>query len=194
LICLNQRRGWRAQKEGGLHRFGEEYAMKSLVIYDTSYGNTSRVAFAIAKGLGDDAAAIEVEKLGPEHLTGLTLLVVGSPTQGGRPTASMQEWLKSLPDQTVRAAAFDTRLRGGWVQRSALDFVGYAAPRIAKALRKKGCNIIDEPQGFIVTAGEGPLAAGELERASTWGATLKAQVSASADPEAVAYDTSGPSR
>jgi flavodoxin len=29
--------------------------MKTLVIYDTSYGNTSRVAEAIARGLGGGA-------------------------------------------------------------------------------------------------------------------------------------------
>ena len=89
--------------------------MKSLVVYDTSYGNTSLVAAAIAKGLGGDAIAIEVEKLGPEHLAGLVLVVVGSPTQAGRPTASIEQWLASLPAQLVYAAAFDTRLAGGWL-------------------------------------------------------------------------------
>ena len=159
--------------------------MKSLVVYDTSYGNTSLVAAAIAKGLGGDAIAIEVEKLGPEHLAGLVLLVVGSPTQAGRPTASIEQWLASLPAQPVDAAAFDTRLAGGWLARTALDLIGYAAPRIARALRRKGCTMLDEPQGFVVTSGEGPLAAGELERATAWGAALRAQA-ISTDARAVA--------
>ena len=157
--------------------------MKALVVYDTSYGNTSRVAEAIAKGLGGNATAIEVESLRPEHLADVGLLVVGSPTQGGRPTASIREWIQTLPDQTLRAAAFDTRLSGGWLQRTALDLVGYAATHIEGALRKKGCIIIDDAQGFVVSAGEGPLAAGELERAAAWGATLQARVGET--PEAV---------
>jgi flavorubredoxin len=163
--------------------------MKTLVIYDTSYGNTSRVAEAIARGLGD-ATAIEVEKLGPEHLIGIRLLVVGSPTQGGRPTAAIHEWLQALPALAVSAVAFDTRLRGGWLQRTALDLVGYAAPRIARALQQKGCTIIDEPKGFIVGASEGPLVAGELERASAWGAMLKAQLGSPAEVPATNYHVS----
>lgn len=152
--------------------------MKYLVVYDTSYGNTSRIAWAIARGLGEEGGVIEVEKLGPDHLVGLSLLVVGSPTQSGRPTGSIESWLKSLPHQAVPAAAFDTRLSGGWLQRATLGLFGYAAPRIAKILQRKGCTLIDEPQGFIVSAGQGPLLAGELERAVAWGATLKAQLPA----------------
>jgi flavorubredoxin len=164
--------------------------MKALVIYDTSYGNTSLIAEAIARGLGADTTTIEVEKLGPEHFIGVGLLVVGSPTQGGRPTVSIQEWLSALPVQAIRAAAFDTRLRGGWLQRAALDMIGYAAPRIANVLRKKGCTVVDEPQGFVVAAGEGPLAAGELERAAAWGATLRAQVGSTAEATTASYNAS----
>ena len=152
--------------------------MRSLVVYDTAFGNTTRIAWAIARGLGQDAAVMEVENLGPDHLAGLSLLVVGSPTQAGRPTGSIETWLKALPHLTVRAAAFDTRLSGGWLRRATLGLAGYAAPRIARALQRRGCTLIDEPQGFIVTAGDGPLLAGELERATAWGATLKARTPA----------------
>lgn len=95
---------------------------------------------------------------------------------------SIQQWLESLPRQPGRAAAFDTRLGGkdaGWPKRAALDLIGYAAPRIGRALVAKCWTLVDEPQGFVVSAGEGPLLVGELERASAWGATLKAQVATS---------------
>jgi len=165
-------------------------SIKTLVVYDTSYGNTSRIAEAIATGLEGDTAAIKVERLSPDQLAGVGLLVVESPTQGGRPTGSIQEWLRALPDQAIRAAAFDTRLRGGWLERAALDLVGYAAPHIADALRKKGCAVVDAPQGFVVSAGAGPLVASELERATVWGATLRAQIGPPPEPEMGTYNAS----
>lgn len=157
--------------------------MKHLVVYDTSYGNTARIAAAVAQGLGGDAAAIEVETLHAEHLADVELLVVGSPTQSGKPTPSLQQWIESLPRRSIRAAAFDTRLGGtdtGWLKRLALDLVGYAAPRIAHGLAARGCILIDEPMGFIVSAGDGPLQDGELARATAWGATMLAQMQAAA--------------
>ena len=71
--------------------------MKYLVVYDTAYGNTAAVAAAIREGLGADASAREVETLKPEDMKGVDLLVVGSPTQGGRPTGSTMDWVQSLP-------------------------------------------------------------------------------------------------
>jgi flavodoxin I len=156
--------------------------MKYLVVYDTSYGNTAQVAAAIKEGLGTDAAALEVEKLGPDHLKGVELLVVGSPTQGGRPTQSMQDWLQTLPFvHESRAAVFDTRLGGQdttWILKALMGTIGFAAPRIARRLVSKGYTMLGEPRGFIVTAKEGPLAGGELDQARAWGRQLLTQVKA----------------
>jgi flavodoxin I len=153
-----------------------EIQMKYLVVYDTSYGNTARIAVAIRDGLGVGAQAIEVEKLGPEDLQGVQLLVVGSPTQGGRPTRSIEDWLQTLPFvHESSAAAFDTRLGGqdaSWLTRTLLGTVGFAAPRIARSLAGKGHTIIGESKGFIVAGKEGPLQNGELERAKAWGGEL----------------------
>jgi hypothetical protein len=49
---------------------------------------------------------------------------------------------------------------------------GYAAPRIARALEKKGGNLAAPPEGFFVEDKEGPLKAGELERAAGWAKEL----------------------
>ena len=57
--------------------------MKALIIYDSFFGNTERVAQAIATALSDraDVTARRVGDVRPEHLTGLDLLIVGSPTR-----------------------------------------------------------------------------------------------------------------
>jgi hypothetical protein len=163
--------------------------MKALVICDTPHGNSSHVAEAIAVSLGD-VTAIEVEKFGPEHLIDVGGRVVGSPTQGGRPTVSSEERLRALPALAVPAAALDPRLRAGWFPSTGIDLAGYAAPCMARALDKKGCAIIDEPQGFVVAGGGGPLAAGELERVSAWVATLRAQLGSPTELTATAYHAS----
>jgi hypothetical protein len=73
---------------------------------------------------------------------------------------------------------FDTRLGPedvGLGLRLLMNVIGYAAPRIAKALVAKGYTLVGEPKGFIVTGKEGPLADGELDRARNWGADLARQ-------------------
>ena len=94
------------------------------------------------------------------------LLIVGSPTHGGRPTDAIQDLLNKVPAsalQGTNVAAFDTRLSTKWVR-----IFGYAAPRIAGKLKKKGGILIGTPEGFFVKGTEGPLTEGELERAAGW--------------------------
>ena len=57
--------------------------MRALVVHDTSYGNTTKIAEAIRAGLGGDAKAREVETLDIESHARFDLYVVGSPTQEG---------------------------------------------------------------------------------------------------------------
>lgn len=150
--------------------------MKHLVVYDTSFGNTAKVAAAISAGLGAGAEAREIETLGPGDLSDVDLLVVGSPTQAGRPTQSMEDWLRKLPSEPVRnIALFDTRIGSpsvGLGLRLLVEVIGYAAPRMAKALKAKGYLLVGAPEGFLVTGKEGPLADGEIERARAWGEEL----------------------
>lgn len=61
---------------------------------------------------------------------------------------------------------FDTRL--------SYPFAGGAAPRIARGLRRLGYTIAAKPEGFLVSAADGPMRAGELDRARRWAAGLAA--------------------
>ncbi|HCJ65835.1 MAG TPA: flavodoxin [Elusimicrobia bacterium] len=142
--------------------------MKALVIYDTLYGNTEQIAQTIGSAFSPlkEVEVVRVNKLNPKQLTGLKLLIIGSPTHGGRPTPVMQSFLKQLPDSIlkgVNVSAFDTRLTARWVA-----IFGYAAGRIAETLKKKGGNLIASPEGFFVKGKKGPLKDGELERAASW--------------------------
>jgi flavodoxin len=146
--------------------------MNSLVIYDSKFGNTKRVAEKVGVVLA--APAINVSEVGPESIAGLDLLVLGSPTQGGRPTQAIQEFLRQLPADAlrgVRVAAFDTRINSrdhGPFLRVLTGVIGYAAGRMTSSLESHGGTAATKPEGFIVEDTEGPLEEGEEERASAW--------------------------
>ena len=157
--------------------------MTGLVVYDSVYGNTERIARAIGAALDGEIRA--VASVSAEDVQGCSMLVVGSPTQGGRPTAPIADLLKRLPPDSIRGrgvAAFDTRMSAadsGFAMRLLLRVLDYAAPRIAKVLRAKGGNLLAEPEGFLVEGKEGPLKEGEEERAAAWARSLKAAVAGS---------------
>jgi len=107
-------------------------------------------------------------------LEGIDLLIVGSPTQGFRATKPIQRFIEGVPAHALKGtdvAAFDTRIPASDVGaglRLLMKMGGYAAPRIANALKKKGGNLAAPPEGFFVKDKEGPLKEGEAERAADW--------------------------
>jgi flavodoxin len=151
--------------------------MKALVIYDSTFGNTAQIAQAIGGALGsqEEVAIRQATTVQPEQLTGVNLLVVGSPTQGFRPTAAITKFLKEVAGQGlkgVQVAAFDTRISKSDIKSPLFRFIidkgGYAAKRIANQLQQSGAELVVSPEGFFVEGKEGPLKAGERERAAEW--------------------------
>lgn len=160
--------------------------MKAMVVYDSAFGNTEKVAQAIGQALGspEDVEVIRVSEVEPERLAGLTYLIVGSPTQKFRPLGTITRFLAGIPDKGligIKVAAFDTRMTQANVDqvRILAFFVrifGYAAKPIAGRLEKKGGELAVPPEGFYVKDTEGPLVEGELERAAAWARQIAAGV------------------
>jgi flavodoxin len=152
--------------------------MKAMVVYDSAFGNTEKVAQAIGQALGpvEEVKTVRVGDVQPDQLRSLALLVVGSPTQKFSPLGTITNFLKRIPPnglQGVRVAAFDTRIPESKINeiRILSFFVrifGYAAKPIADRLVKKGGQLAVPPEGFYVGDTEGPLLEGELERAADW--------------------------
>src|SRR5215472_16154165 len=138
--------------------------MNTLVVYDSHYGNTKRIAQVIAdtlRALGQ-AQAVRVDPDRSIKYQGVDLLILGSPTQGFRPTLAMQSFLGTVSYQSLSGlavACFDTRFRGRLWKSS-------AAPRMDRQLRTMGVKPLVPPESFFVKAmkKEGPLLAGEVER------------------------------
>ena len=156
-----------------------------MVVYDSVFGNTEKIAQAIgaALGPGEDVPVAKVGNLSLSELAGVSLLIVGSPTRGFRPTPALTDFLKSIPPgnlKGVKAAAFDTRIPNNSIKspilRTLVKIGGYAADPIAKTLGQKGAALVLPPEGFLVKDTEGPLVDGEIERAADWARRIVAIV------------------
>lgn len=147
--------------------------MKTLIVYDSIYGNTKKIAKVIGEVFGNETGVVAVSKINLSRLKGIDLLIVGSPTHGGRPAQGVQKFLGEIPGRVlegVKVAVFDTRIAAGgqgvWL-RMLIGIIGYAEARMVKGLQAKGGIVIAE-EGFIVEGKEGPLREKELERAANW--------------------------
>lgn len=146
---------------------------EKLVVYDSYFGNTEKVAQKIAGAIAGQAK--KVNAVSEEDLADLKVLFVGSPTRAFRPTPAILTFISSLDSAQmpkVKTAAFDTRIPedqtdSGFL-RLMISLFGYADKKIAKKLQNKGATLALESEGFGVSDTEGPLLEGELERAESW--------------------------
>ena len=138
--------------------------MKSLVIYDSAFGNTKQIAEAIAKAINSEA--VNFSQVKAEELKGYEFIVVGSPIQGWRPLVPMINFLSALPKDSlkgVKVAAFDTRIN--------IFVHGDAVKKIANGLAAAGAEVVGS-EFFYVKDKEGPMKEGEMERAVAWAKSL----------------------
>jgi hypothetical protein len=173
--------------------------MHALVVYESMYGNTHRIAEQIADGLRrkGEVKVVAVSDATDELIDWADLVVVGGPThihgltgaksrQGARESAAkpgsrltldpaadrlgIREWFGSLSEADhKRAAAFDTRFSGPAL------LTGRASGGIANGLRRHGFDLVAEPESFLVDK-QTQLVAGEADRAAVWGAGLAVAV------------------
>ncbi len=145
--------------------------MKVLIVYDSLFGNTQKVAEAIGKAFGEEGKISKIGEISPSEVEGSDLLILGSPTHAGFPTPAFQEFLKGIPPESIKGkgfVAFDTRATA-FIAR----VFGYASKRIAGILSSKGGIQALPPEGFYVLGQKGPLKEGELDRALEWGKRIK---------------------
>ena len=148
--------------------------MKTLILYDSLYGNTKIIAEAIGEVMPGQAELINVTGVDVSEIRSYDLLLIGGPTHGGSISENVQALLEQIPPSILEGkpvAAFDTRM----TNRLILLF-GCAAPKIARMLQQKGGELVGQPEGFFVSGGKGPLKEGEVQRAAAWGQEIVDQV------------------
>lgn len=178
--------------------------MRTLVIYESMYGNTHVIAEAIGRGLseeGSEVTVVPVEDATAARVADADLLVIGGPThvhgmsrestrrsaveEAGLPESELhldpaapgeglREWFETLGKLQLAGAAFDTRVH----LSAALS--GRASKGIAKRMRHHGVRQVAEPESFFVTK-DNRLEAAEEQRAETWGRQLARAAATDAD-------------
>jgi flavodoxin len=157
--------------------------MQTLVIYDSKFGNTERIAEAIGRGIG---SVSEVRVTSTADAAGVLkslasrpdVVVVGGPTQNHGPSAGLRHFVDNLPAALhgVPAVCFDTRYRGPVL------LMGSAAAWAAKTLAKTGAELVAPSESFfIVRHGameQQALEQGEITRAEAWGQAIATSVGA----------------
>ncbi|MCC6496125.1 MAG: flavodoxin family protein [Propionibacteriaceae bacterium] len=162
--------------------------MTALIVTESLFGNTLAIAEAIGGGIAEVLGVPTVQVLhasvAPAELPAdIELLVVGAPTHllsmpnaGSRHDAGrrgaigpgrtgVREWIDTVAiPNGLRVATFDTSIPSP-------VRLGTAAGAAATALGRRGAETTVGPS-FWVTGMEGPLADGELGRATAWGREL----------------------
>jgi menaquinone-dependent protoporphyrinogen IX oxidase len=139
--------------------------MKGMVVYDTSYGNTEKIAKAIAETLKESRMEVdflnvkEVKKLNAKDYD---FLILGSPTRFGTMSFAIRFFLGKLKsDEWINRpfVAFDTENPEN-LEKSEWS----AAQKIAQRLRDKKMVQILPVLKALVVGQKGPLKEGEIDR------------------------------
>ena len=151
--------------------------MKGIVVYDSSYGNTRKIAETIAETLEESAIEAnasyvkDVKKLSAEDYD---FLVLGSPTKFGTMSFTMRFFLgkvKSEEWMDKPFAAFDTENPEN-IERNE----GSAAEKIAQKLKDKQMSQLLPVLKAVVFGMKGPLQEGEIERTKEYARELAAEL------------------
>ena len=143
--------------------------MKGIVVYDTSYGNTKKIAETIAETLKE--SEIEVDLFDVKNVKisvkDYDFLVLGSPTKFGTMSLAIRFFLgrvKSDEWMNKPFAAFDTENPEN-IERERVEKKEWsAAEKISEKLRDKKMNQLLPVLKALVLGQKGPLVEGEIDR------------------------------
>ncbi len=147
--------------------------MKGIVVYDTSYGNTKKIAETIAETLRE--SGIEVDLFDVKDVKKLSakdydFLVLGSPTRFGTMSFAIRGFLGKVKSEEWMSkpfAAFDTENPENIEKKE-----WSAAEKIAVKLRDKKMNQLLPVMKALVLGQKGPLKEGEIERTKDYARKL----------------------
>jgi len=162
-----------------------------VIVYESMFGNTRRIAGAIAEGMGP-GERVEVVAVTSERMDAIgdaDLVIIGAPThahslstQSSRKEAEewaadpernlrldpqargrgVREWLDSQPPLPHLYAAFDTR--ADMIRM----FTGAASTPITRIVGRRRMEAIVPAESFVVSM-HNELTSGEEDRARAWG-------------------------
>jgi len=133
--------------------------MKAIVLYDTQFGNTEKIANNLSLGLletGVQTECLNIKAAKMEDIPNYDLIALGGPTQYLTASKPMKEFLARLKDLDLKGKvgfAFDTKLES--------FMAGSASRFIENSLKKCGLNIIRPRISAIVIGQKNSARIGE---------------------------------
>lgn len=142
--------------------------MKTLIIYDTYYGNTLKIAKNIAKILEDlKPEILKVDVITQTIIDNYELIIIGSPTRVFNMTKKIKKLISKLDFKDKKIFVFDTRADVDKIEQKFLirlmNRYGYAAEKMEKILLKNKAKKIMDYKYYYVKDSEGPLEADYLK-------------------------------
>ena len=128
---------------------------RAIIVYDTKFGNTEKIAKALAEGMkkeGVNVDCLKIDQVDVSKLGEYDMLAIGGPTHGFGLSEPMKDFLQKLENVNLsgkKAVAFDTKLKS--------RFAGSAGKRIEKKLEKLGMSIVKSHVSAVVNGREGPI-------------------------------------
>jgi menaquinone-dependent protoporphyrinogen IX oxidase len=156
--------------------------MKGIVVYDTSYGNTKKIAETITETLKE--SGIETDLFHVKDAKNLSakdynFLVLGSPTKFGTMSFAIKFFLgkvKSEEWMNKPFTAFDTENPENIEQARAQNKEWSAAEKIAEKLKEKKMTQLLPVLKAAVLGWKGPLVEGEINRTKGYASELAAKL------------------
>jgi menaquinone-dependent protoporphyrinogen IX oxidase len=156
--------------------------MRALVIYDTTHGNTKKIAETIAETLSEnriDTDCLNLKEAKKLGLSNYDLIVIGSPTKFGTMTFAMKSYIAKLNAEdwnNTPFAAFDTENPENIVHSRVENKNWSAAEKISEKLKEKSLRQISPVLKAQVHDWKGPLLDGEIERTKAYASDLAIQL------------------
>lgn len=148
--------------------------MKVIVVYDTSYGNTKKIAETITDTLKDSKIEVDlfyvkdVKKLNSKDYD---FLIIGSPTRMGTMSFAIKSFLGRVNSEewmNKSFVAFDTENPENIEQSRVQNKEWSAVEKIAKKLKEKKMNQLLPVLKAHVVGQKGPLVEGEIDRTKVY--------------------------
>jgi flavodoxin I len=152
--------------------------MKGIVVYDTSYGNTQKIAETIAETLKEAEIEVElsyVKDVKKPNGKDYDFIVIGSPTKFGSMSLANRFFLGKIKSQewmNKPFAAFDTENPENIEQARLKNKEWSAAEKIAEKLKEKNMNQLAPVLKAQVLGQKGPLVEGEIDKTKDYAREL----------------------
>ena len=156
--------------------------MKGIIIYDTSFGNTKKIAETIQETLKEaeiESNLFKVNEIKKLNAKEYDFFVLGSPTKFGTMSFAIKFFLGKVKGEewtNKPFAAFDTENPENVEQSRIQNKEWSAAEKIALKLKEKNMRQLLPVLKALVLGQKGPLVEGEVDRAKIFARELAAKL------------------